>query len=158
MKKYIISIFMMLASATSSFAQSSMTDQAVMEYVIEEHQKGTSQSQIVTQLIQKGVTIDQIRRVKKKYEKETGNEALGAKNLTTTPGKEDRTRKNNGDIKTGKDRNVSKYRVKDGKIKPQTTHTFDEEDKDYLLMQRELNTFMPDSDEIYDRKYLEMMM
>ena len=149
---------MMLASATSSFAQSSMTDQAVMEYVIEEHQKGTSQSQIVTQLIQKGVTIDQIRRVKKKYEKETGNEALGARNLTTTPGKEDRTRKNNGDKKTGKDRNVSKYRVKDGKIKPQTTHTFDEEDKDYLLMQRELNTFMPDSDEIYDRKYLEMMM
>ena len=62
---------MMLASATASFAQSSMTDQAVMEYVIEEHQKGTSQSQIVTQLIQKGVTIDQIRRVKKKYEKET---------------------------------------------------------------------------------------
>lgn len=55
----------MLASATSSFAQSSMTDQAVMEYVIEEHQKGTSQSQIVTQLIQKGVTIDQIRRVKR---------------------------------------------------------------------------------------------
>lgn len=149
---------MMLASATASFAQSSMTDQAVMEYVIEEHQKGTSQSQIVTQLIQKGVTIDQIRRVKKKYEKETGNETLGAKNLTTTPGKEDRTRKNNGDKKTGKDRNVSKYRVKDGKIKPQTTHTFDEEDKDYLLMQRELNTFMPDSDEIYDRKYLEMMM
>ncbi|MBO5186083.1 MAG: SLBB domain-containing protein [Prevotella sp.] len=158
MKKYILSVFMMLASVTASLAQSSMTDNAVMEYVIEEHQKGTSQSQIVTQLIQKGVTIDQIRRVKKKYEKETGKEALGAKNLTTTPGKEDRTRKNNGDKKKDKDRNVSKYRVKDGKIKPQITHTFDEDDKDYLLMQRELSTFMPDSDEIYDQKYLEMMM
>lgn len=160
MKKYIVSALMLLAAVTTTHAQSSMTDQAVMEYVIEEHEKGTSQSQIVTQLIQKGVSIDQIRRVKKKYEREVGDKSLGAKNLTTSGKSKDRTRENNGKKKRndGKEGNVSKYRMKDGRIKPQTTHTFDENDKDYLLMQRELSTFMPDSDEIYDKEYLEMMM
>ena len=151
---------MLLAAVTTTHAQSSMTDQAVMEYVIEEHEKGTSQSQIVTQLIQKGVSIDQIRRVKKKYEREVGDKSLGAKNLTTSGKNKDRTRENNGKKKRNDDKegNVSKYRMKDGRIKPQITHTFDENDKDYLLMQRELSTFMPDSDEIYDKEYLEMMM
>ncbi len=160
MKKYIVSALMLLAAVTTTHAQSSMTDQAVMEYVIEEHEKGTSQSQIVTQLIQKGVSIDQIRRVKKKYEREVGDKSLGAKNLTTSGKSKDRTRENNGKKKRNDDKegNVSKYRMKDGRIKPQTTHTFDENDKDYLLMQRELSTFMPDSDEIYDKEYLEMMM
>lgn len=160
MKKYIVSALMLLAAVTTTHAQSSMTDQAVMEYVIEEHEKGTSQSQIVTQLIQKGVSIDQIRRVKKKYEREVGDKSLGAKNLTTSGKNKDRTRENNGKKKRNDDKegNVSKYRMKDGRIKPQTTHTFDENDKDYLLMQRELSTFMPDSDEIYDKEYLEMMM
>ncbi len=160
MKKYIVSALMLLAAVTTTHAQSSMTDQAVMEYVIEEHEKGTSQSQIVTQLIQKGVSIDQIRRVKKKYEREVGDKSLGAKNLTTSGKNKDRTRENNGKKKRNDDKegNVSKYRMKDGRIKPQITHTFDENDKDYLLMQRELSTFMPDSDEIYDKEYLEMMM
>ncbi len=160
MKRYIVSVFMLLAAVTTTLAQSSMTDQAVMEYVIEEHEKGTSQSQIVTQLIQKGVSIDQIRRVKKKYEREVGDKSLGAKNLTTSGKSKDRMRENNGKKRKDKDKegNVSKYRVKDGRVIPQTSHSFDENDKDYLLMQRELSTFMPDSDEIYDQKYLEMMM
>lgn len=142
--------------AVASLAQSSMTDQAVMEYVIQEHEKGTSQAQIVTQLMQKGVTIEQIRRVKNKYEKEMGNESLGAKNLTTTPGGKIRTRQNNGDKKD--DTNVSQFRTKDGTIQKQTKRTYDENDKDYLLMQKELSSFMPDSAEIYDQMYLDEMM
>ncbi len=160
MKRYIVSVFMLLAAVTTTLAQSSMTDQAVMEYVIEEHEKGTSQSQIETQLIQKGVSSDQIRRVKTKNEREVGDKSLGAKNLTTSGKSKDRMRENNGKKRKDKDKegNVSKYRVKDGRVIPQTSHSFDENDKDYLLMQRELSTFMPDSDEIYDQKYLEMMM
>lgn len=86
MKRYLVSIVMLSMMALVSFAQSSMTDEAVMEYVIQEHSKGTSQSQIVTKLMQKGVTIEQIKRVKNKYEKEGSSQTLGAKNLTTTPG------------------------------------------------------------------------
>jgi len=43
-------------------AQSSMTDRQVMDYVMEENAKGTSRQQIVTQLMQHGVTMDQMRR------------------------------------------------------------------------------------------------
>ena len=68
-----------------------------------------------------------------------------------------RLRKNNGDQKqTGK--NVSKYRIVDGNVVPQTTHTYDNQDPDFLLMQRELSSFMPDSAQIYDQMYLDQMM
>ncbi|MGN1262658.1 MAG: SLBB domain-containing protein [Prevotella sp.] len=153
MKRYIILIVMLSMVAVFSYAQSSMSDEAVMEYIIKEHEKGTSQSQIVTQLMQKGVTIEQIRRIKTKYEREGGSQAIGAKNLTTTPGGQVRTRKNNGDEK----KNVSQFRTKDGTVVT-TKRTYDEKDKDFMLMQKELNLFMPDSTDYYDQLYLEEMM
>lgn len=158
MKKHIVLTVILSMLAVFSYAQSGMTDQAVMEYVIQEHEKGTSQAQIVTKLMQKGVTIDQIRRVKTKYEKEGSNQALGAKNLTTTPGGGIRTRKNNGDAKKRKEGNVSQFRTKDGRPVPTTKRTYDEKDKDFLLMQKELTSFMPDSADIYDQMYLDEMM
>ena len=155
MKRYLILIVMLSMVAVFSNAQSSMTDEAVMEYVIKEHEKGTSQSQIVTSLMQRGVTIDQIRRIKSKYEREGGSQALGAKNLTTTPGGQVRTRKNNGD---GKKEKEPQFRTKDGSAKKVTTRTYDEKDKDFMQMQKELNQFMPDSTDYYDQLYLEEMM
>lgn len=155
MKRYLILIVMLSMVAVFSNAQSSMTDEAVMEYVIKEHEKGTSQSQIVTSLMQRGVTIDQIRRIKSKYEREGGSQALGAKNLTTTPGGQVRTRKNNGDEKKGKE---PQFRTKDGSAKKVTTRTYNEKDKDFMQMQKELNQFMPDSTDYYDQLYLEEMM
>lgn len=52
-----------------ALAQSTMTDEQVMQFVVEENQSGTSQAQIVTKLMQNGVDIDQIRRVRQKYER-----------------------------------------------------------------------------------------
>lgn len=46
-------------------AQSSMTDDQVMKFIVKEHNAGSSQSQIVTKLMQNGVDINQIRRVRK---------------------------------------------------------------------------------------------
>lgn len=85
----------MLTIGIGGYAQSSMTDQQVMEFVITENQKGTSQNQIVTKLIQNGVSIDQIRRIKNKYERESKDQGLGVKNITTQSKPNDRTRKNN---------------------------------------------------------------
>ena len=68
MKKYII-FALMLLSAGSVMAQSGMTDDQVMSFVAKEHSAGTSNSQIVTKLMQRGVDISQIRRVREKYEK-----------------------------------------------------------------------------------------
>ncbi len=147
MKRYILSVLMLLSFSLAVSAQSTMTDSQVMDYVVKEHANGTSQSQIVTKLMQRGVTIDQIRRIKSKYEREQGNGSLGAKNLTkeTTS---DRMRTANGDSKTGDGGSVSKYRTKDGRV---TQHTYDNQDADYMQMQSELNSFMPDSSRIYDQ-------
>ncbi len=52
-----------------TFAQSGMTDEQVMQFVVKEYERGTSQTQIVTKLMQRGVDINQIRRVKNTYDR-----------------------------------------------------------------------------------------
>ena len=68
MRKLAIFFFFMLMAPLGIMAQSSMTDNQVMEFVMKEHEAGTSQAQIVTKLMQRGVDIQQIRRVRQKYE------------------------------------------------------------------------------------------
>ena len=43
-----------------------MSDEQVIQFVTKEHAAGTSQAQIVTKLMQKGVDISQIRRVRQR--------------------------------------------------------------------------------------------
>lgn len=152
MKKYIFLILMLISSATISFAQSSMTDQDIMEFVMKKQQEGSSQSQIVTQLMQRGVTIDQIRKIKAKYERQAKEQGLGIKDITTNAKSTDRMRKNNA--KTKDESNVSQYRQKDGN-KQKVTNTYNEEDPEFMQMQKELNTFMPDSAAMLDRLPIE---
>ncbi len=154
MKKYIISLLVFaLFTAETVSAQSSMTDTQVMEFVVKEHEAGTSQAQIVTKLMQRGVSIDQIRRVRNKYERQMKGDGLGVKNITTSGKNDDRMRKNNGKAK--EDANtVSKYRMADDM--PQTGG-IEAGSERHLQMQRELSTFLPDSAEIYDREYLNML-
>ena len=66
-----------MAFAATTSAQSSMTDDQVMQFVIKEHNAGTSQAQIVTKLMQRGVNITQIRRVRDKYERQIQNKGMG---------------------------------------------------------------------------------
>ena len=101
MKRYILSVLLTLCTL-GGFAQSSMTDTQVMEFVQKEHKRGTSQAQIVTKLMQSGVDISQIRRVREAYEKmQKGNAAFGA---TTEKTAADRGRTNNGQLHPGKSR------------------------------------------------------
>ena len=66
-----------MAFAATTSAQSSMTDDQVMQFVVKEHNAGTSQAQIVTKLMQRGVNITQIRRVRDKYERQIQNKGMG---------------------------------------------------------------------------------
>ena len=86
MRKLIILLF--LALPLSLFAQSSMTDSQVASYIQQEVKRGTSQSQIVTHLMQNGVDISQIRRVRNAYERMQGDKGLG----TTTAASQGRNR------------------------------------------------------------------
>lgn len=71
------------------FAQS-MSDDQVIKFVMEQQEKGMDQKTIVTKLLQKGVTTEQLRRIRKKYTAE--QQQLGANDLT------------------GKNKNVSRLR------------------------------------------------
>lgn len=66
-----------MAVAATTSAQSSMTDDQIMQFVVKEHNAGTSQAQIVTKLMQRGVNITQIRRVRDKYERQIQNKGMG---------------------------------------------------------------------------------
>ena len=74
MKKYLLFLFMLL-SATITFAQG-MSDTQVMQFIQKESKAGTSQSQIVTKLMQRGVKIDQIRRLRNEYDKRVTSQGV----------------------------------------------------------------------------------
>lgn len=61
--KRILFFALMVVSALSMMAQG-MTDQQVADFVRRELKAGASQAQIVTRLVQRGVPIDQIRRIR----------------------------------------------------------------------------------------------
>lgn len=145
MRKYILTVIFLLMTAGAAVAQSSMTDQQIIAFVLEEQEKGTSQQQIATQLLKRGVSIDQLKRVKQKYERQMSGDGLGAKDITTD-GKS-RLRKNNA--KKTDDGGISQYRQKDGnRVK---SNVYDETNLDLMDMQDELNSFVPDSAAIFER-------
>ncbi len=157
MKRYVLLFFIML-SALNTYAQSNMSDSQVMEFIVKEHNKGTSQAQIVTKLMQNGVDISQIRRVRDTYEKmKKGNSSLG--NVSSKDGNNDRSRKNNGQTRPGLDKKkiaektMQDYedsenearKYSDKRLDAETNHqnTYDEDDKDYLLMRDEMDDWLP---------------
>lgn len=132
-------------------AQSSMTDEQILKFVMKENAEGTSQAQIVTKLMQKGVTIEQIRRVKDKYERQAKNKGLGTVSSKDSEEDNGRQRKNNGkkgSSKNDDDEESPQYRIKDTREKKKSKSkevVYDETNEDWLMMQDELNTFIPDT-------------
>lgn len=132
-------------------AQSSMTDEQILKFVMKENAEGTSQAQIVTKLMQKGVTIEQIRRVKDKYERQAKNKGLGTVSSKDSEESDSRLRKSNskkGSSKNDDDEESPQYRLKDTREKKKSKSkevVYDETNEDWLMMQDELNTFIPDT-------------
>ena len=142
-----------MLATTLSWAQSGMTDNQIMDYVIEQNAKGVSRQQIVTQLMQRGVTIDQIRRLKTKYEKQMKNGSLGAEDITAgSKTVKTRMRESNGDKREEQakqdKKKASQYRITDTKLesyKKKQKRTYNEDDKDFVAMDEAMDFMMPDS-------------
>ena len=137
MKKKIIYMLMGLLMPLSAVAQSSMTDDQVIRFVMKEHEAGTSQEQIVTKLMQRGVDIQQIRRVKKIADRQKKEAGLGVVSDETMTKANDRTRKNTTEKKA---KEMTSQRVQSERV---WRHTYDEDDDDFLQMQMELGGLMP---------------
>lgn len=157
MKKYAILALLLALSVNTVYAQSSsMTDDQVMRYVVKEHDKGTSNAQIVTKLMQQGVDISQIRRVRIKYERQIKQGGISGTS-EEVPGKDvRRLRTNNGKtredytIASKKAENYSNYRV-NAKEDANFAHTYDENDKEYMQFQNEMDYIIPDSTKMLKR-------
>lgn len=61
---------MFVAALPMLVSAQGMSDQQVIQFIKNEAKAGTSQSQIVTKLMQRGVKVDQIRRLRNQYDKQ----------------------------------------------------------------------------------------
>ena len=169
--KKVLLLLMLTFCAAGVYAQSSMSDSQVMEYIAKEYQKGTSQAQIVTKLMQNGVQISQIRRVRDQYQRMKKNTSMGAADGVEQG--DDRSRTNNGQVTPGKEKlsrqqmaeqtmqdynqaqmesnQYSTQRLKDLRDQKTANKKYDETDPEFILMQQELNGILPgDTAQMYE--------
>ena len=66
MKRFSLLLFFLLCVGMVSAQK--MTDEQVVEYVTEAQEKGASQQQIAKDLMRRGVTMDQVNRIKRKMD------------------------------------------------------------------------------------------
>ena len=150
MKKSIIISALFALFSLSTFAQSMMTDDQVMQFIVKEHEDGSSQSQIVTKLMQRGVDIQQIHRVKSKYEREMKQDGLGVSKQNAEQSN-NRLRKNNGKTKDDVTDNKTKTPITDKETAttkrvqnlPKWQKEYDETSDEFTAMQGELNGILP---------------
>lgn len=156
MRKYIVALVLLMAFTMKVSAQSSMSDKQVIEYIMEESEKGTDQKSIVVRLMQRGVDMQQLQRVKRKIEQQRKNATLGSAdrqdddNRLRTNNSQSRNRSDkSGNLKNDKKAANSSQRIKAFTDVP---HTYDEDDPEFMLMQAEMGGLMPvDSIELLEQ-------
>lgn len=156
MKKTLLTALLAFLTLGSIYAQSVMTDDQVIRFIVKEHEAGSSQQQIVTKLVQRGVNVDQIRRVRKKYERMQKNEGLGTvrdKSMSEDEQIDARLRRNNAKDKsqlstTEKLKDDRLSNVRKGQQAKLNKRYIQEDEQD---IKTELDDFLPDSLDIYDR-------
>ena len=73
MRKHVLLMGLLLCSLVAS---AQMSDQQVIQFIASEARAGTSQGQIVTKLMQRGVKIDQIRRLRNQYDSQISKRGM----------------------------------------------------------------------------------
>lgn len=137
---FAFALCVMLTWGVAVNAQS-MSDEQVMQFVVTEYNKGTSQSQIVTKLMQKGVDINQIRRVRQKYERQAKNGGLGIKDITGEEASDNRLRTNNA-----KDKKQSGGQMQVQQAVPLgANQKYTDDNPAFVGMQNEIGYILPDS-------------
>ncbi len=132
MRKALI-IFLLLCPIYA-VSQSSLTDTQVAEFIQKEMAKGTPQTTIVTKLVQRGVDITQIRRVRRAYQRQLNESGLGVQEQNDN--KNNRLRASNSLNKEQFKENTSSQQIQGNIIEKQK---FDENNDDYKTYKEELD-------------------
>lgn len=150
--KRTLLIFTLIWGCTFNvWAQTGMTDNQVMQYMIKETERGTPRQEIVTNLIERGVSIEQIRRIKKKYEKQNDGSVIGARDISGSKGK-NRLRSNNGDkkeeLKGSYQRKQERKEIDKSSLSEKQRKKLEREEKSEYM--DEMDELLPDSLDQWD--------
>lgn len=147
MRKYILAVLMFVGSMGVAYAQT-MSDEQVIEYVLEQQEKGMSQTDIIKNLMRRGVTMEQANRLKAKY----GQQANGIVGNTEAFRKTRmRTRPNALDVKDVKRDYMLKQAEDAAKNSVKKPGELSDEEK----MLQSFDFIMPDSTMLYYEMYKE---
>lgn len=145
-KKLLIGICFLCAFTQIASAQTVMSDEEVMKFVLEEHAKGSSQNEIISGLMKKGVSLEQIQRLQAKSNKQNDGSLMGAKDLT-------------GKSRLRVNRRINKSELKGQSMRKEQDVDLNDlspaERKKYLQYQKgmyrdELGFVLPDSTSMFD--------
>jgi len=117
-----------------------MTDDQVIRMIQREQKAGSSQAQIVTKLMQSGVDISQIRRLKDKYDRQMNQKGLGNVSDEALQPYDSRMRKNKQDAANSAANKYSNNRIQRNSA---DRIEINEKDPEFLLMQKELSYLTP---------------
>lgn len=140
MRKLFFCIFLLISAAQCLYAQSGMTDDQVIRMIQREQKAGSSQAQIVTKLMQSGVDISQIRRLKDKYDRQMNQKGLGSVSDETLQPDDSRMRKSKQDAANSALNKYSNNRIQRNSA---DKIEINEKDPEFLLMQKELSYLTP---------------
>ncbi|WP_289770270.1 SLBB domain-containing protein [uncultured Duncaniella sp.] len=112
MRRVLLPLFMVC-----SLMVSALTDQQVIDYIKKQSAAGKTEQQIGKELLAKGVTPDQAKRIKAKYEAQQRGEAADSRNYTSVNGdrrrgnSENSRQKDNVSIRRNYEKGVSQSRI-----------------------------------------------
>ncbi|MBQ7426959.1 MAG: SLBB domain-containing protein [Prevotella sp.] len=98
MKKIILFCLFTLGMSSMTYGQG-MTETQILQFVMQERQKGTQESEIATKLLQKGATLEQIQKMRKKYASQLEKSSMGKAADKAIGDAQSRMRENNGPLK-----------------------------------------------------------
>lgn len=89
---------MMMGLSAGAYAQG-MTESQILQYVTKQKKAGVSESEIATQLLQKGATLEQIQKMRQKYASQLEKASMGGVADDALKGAENRMRQNNAPMR-----------------------------------------------------------
>ena len=155
-KKLLLTLSLICCYASSALAQSNMTDDQVLHFMMRENARGTSRAEIVTSLIERGVQIEQIRRIRDKAEKQNNGDIVGARSTKNAQNVNSRLRNPNGDkrdLKGDNQRSGQTQKIDESTLSEKQLRIYKRNrSKDYM---DEMDEILPDSldENDYDNEY-----
>ncbi|MBR1446861.1 MAG: polysaccharide biosynthesis/export family protein, partial [Alloprevotella sp.] len=161
MKKiFALTLLLLLTSLPLTlYAQTGMTDSQIMEFIIKENEKGTNRSQIMIKLMERGVSVERVRKIRRNYEKQKKGDVPGAIDISGyDKKKQNRLRKDNSKKSDASDDDEPAFRRRRSTAKDDMIDETQLTERQRRLynemkqeeMEEELDFALPDSLEMYD--------